>query len=450
MKSALNALLASAAFVFTLALWGAWNSLAGQNPGPEQVDLASHQSDERTTVLKPISPEAEPRQNEQPTLLYDPTMSQRWGLEKTDTRKAWKISQGAKDIVIAIIDTGADIHHSDLKNAIWTNPGESGLDSKGRDKSNNGIDDDKNGFIDDVHGWNFVANNNDVTDHHGHGTHVAGIIGADSPKGPGASGIAPKSSLMILKYYDPQGPRSNNLTNTVQAIRYAVKMKAKIINYSGGGVDYAADEYKAISEARDAGILFVAAAGNERANSDKNHYYPADYKLDNIISVTAIDPLLKVLSSSNYGTETVDIAAPGENIYSTFPNNSYGTLTGTSQATAFVTGVAALVMANNRDFTATEVRKHILATGDHEETLIAKTGTSRRLNSYKALAIHDRGTSLTGIKAQNTQQMAPGSFSGDPQAELRDSGFAETEDLALFTRTLVKSIGSTATAAVTP
>ena len=162
---------------------------------------------------------------------------------------------------------------------------------------------------------------------------------------------------------------------------------------------------KPLFAAQEKGILFVAAAGNERSNSDYHKYYPADYELDNIISVTAVNPNLRVLSSSNYGVHTVDIAAPGENIYSTLPGNTFGPMTGTSQATAFVSGVAALLMAHNRDFNATTVRKYILRTGDNLKWLKSKTGTSRKLNMFKTLTMLDQGVGASGVVAANASNL---------------------------------------------
>ncbi|MEY4615212.1 MAG: hypothetical protein RJB66_172 [Pseudomonadota bacterium] len=352
-----------------------------------------------------IAPNAK-TQNESSVVFNDPAISSKWDLQKTDAEKAWQVSQGSRHIVVAIIDTGCDVRHEDLSNNIWQNPGEIGNDSEGRNKATNGIDDDGNGFIDDLYGWNFVNNNNDLTDNHGHGTHIAGIVGAEGGNGKGIIGIAPKVSMMILKYYDPKTP-TDNLRNTVQAIHYATKMRANIINYSGGGLEFSEEEKKAIQEAQRRGILFVAAAGNERSNSDHHKYFPADYGLSNIISVTAIDPNTQVLPSSNYGVETVQIAAPGQNILSTLPRNTYGFMTGTSQATAFVTGAAAVVMAHKGTFSVDETKKYLLATGDGEETLINKTGTSRKLNLYKALTVLDSGIGATGVQAANITADAP-------------------------------------------
>ncbi len=398
-------------------------------------------------------------------LMNDPFIQNKWGLEKTSARKAWDVTTGSKDIIVAVIDTGADIHHPDLMQNIWVNPGEAGIiasdacqknnAAKGCDRATNGIDDDGNGYIDDVHGWDFVHNEGQLIDNHGHGSHIAGIIAANGKSGKGVSGVAPNVSLMILKYYDPKAPSTNNLKNTVQAIRYAIKMKAKIINYSGGGTDYSAEEFAAVKDAEKAGILFVAAAGNERSNSDEvgKHYYPADYDLTNIISVTAVNKEdTKVLPSSNYGVRTVDLAAPGENIFSTLPNNSYGLMTGTSQATAFVTGVAALVMSLNRDFTAADVKKYILKTGDEYPTLLSKTGTAKLLNSYRALTSLDKGVSASGVVATNTAGIGASDFAADK--DLKDPKFNTSamsgsgksdepaESIAMFGRDFLKAMNN--------
>lgn len=336
---------------------------------------------------------------DEPSALFnDPAIKQAWGLKKSDAARAWSVTQGSKETIVAVIDTGIDINHEDIKNNIWVNPGETGLDKFGRNKATNGYDDDNNGYVDDVNGWNFVSNNNRLDDNHGHGTHIAGIIGAEASNKKGISGISPQVSLMIIKYFDPKVPNTDNLKNTINSIHYAIKMGAHIINYSGGGTEFSREEHDAVQLAEKKGILFVAAAGNERSNSDKFHYYPADYGLSNIISVTAIDPTTEVLSSSNYGIQTVDIAAPGQNILSCLPNNSYGLLTGTSQATAFVTGAAALVMSHkNQYFKATEVKNYILATGDTSSSLFTKTKTSRQLNLFKALTILGAENGVSGV-----------------------------------------------------
>ncbi len=379
---------------------------------------------------------------DEPSVLFnDPAIKQAWGLKKSDAARAWSVTQGSRDVIVAVIDTGVDEYHEDLKTNLWVNPGESGLDASGKDKATNGIDDDSNGFIDDVHGWNFVSNNNRLTDNHGHGTHIAGIIGAEAENKKGISGISPKVSLMILKYFDPKVPNTDNLKNTVASIHYAIKMGAHIINYSGGGTDYSQEENDAVALADKKGILFVAAAGNERSNSDQYHYYPADYKLKNIISVTAIDPTTEVLASSNYGTETVDIAAPGQNILSCLPNNSYGLMTGTSQATAFVSGAAALVMSHkNQYYKAEDVKKYILATGDTSQSLFAKTKTARQLNLFKSLTILSADKAFSGA---DKSEIVQDSFYSDAKQNKRkteDPNLKTTKNVAQFGKSLLEAM----------
>ncbi len=309
-----------------------------------------------------------------------------WAQTEIRSKEAWQITKGSKKIIVAIIDTGADINHPDLKENIWQNLSEI---------PNNGMDDDGNGFVDDFHGWNFVSHNSDLTDNHGHGTHISGIVGA---KGDKALGVAPEVSLMILKYFDPKNPGSDSVAQAISAMKYAIKMGANIINFSAGGPYFSEEEYAVLKEANEKGVLVIAAAGNEKNNSDVINFFPADYALPNILSVTAIDESRQILNSSNYGERTVDIAAPGRDIYSTLPKGNYGRLSGTSQATAFATGVAALLMSDvTRAWTPEKIIEHLVRTGEPEPSLAGKTRCRTRLNSYRALAIHSQesGTRIT-------------------------------------------------------
>lgn len=399
-----------------------------------ELDEQTHQSRDTTSSKKKsnkdtrdferseVVSKTDKVENEPSALFNDPAIKQAWGLKKSDAARAWKVTKGSKDIIVAVVDTGIDVKHEDLKENLWTNKGETGLDINGKDKATNGIDDDKNGYVDDVYGWNFVSNSNDLTDNHGHGTHIAGIIGAVAGNEKGISGIAPDVSIMVIKYYDPKVPNTDNLKNTINSINYAIKMGAQIINYSGGGTDYSQDEYEAVKKAEQKGILFVAAAGNERSNSDQFHYYPADYKLSNIISVTALDPSKEILPSSNFGIETVDIAAPGQNIISTLPGNSYGFMTGTSQATAFVSGAAVLVKASKPDFKFEDVKKYILSTGDPSTTLAQKTRTSRSLNLFKALTILDQGLAANGIRSIGSTDSFPALYNSEKPQSVNQFG----------------------------
>lgn len=374
--------------------------------------------------------------------LTDPALSQKYDLTLASAQKAWSEHKviGSKNEKACIIDTGIDIQHPDIKNNLWVNPGEA-CESKSKKgefticaKSSNGIDDDGNGFVDDVHGWNFVSNSNDLKDNHGHGTHIAGIVGAEGGNNIGISGVAPSISLIIAKYYDPKAAANNNLVNTIRAIRYCTQVGATIINYSGGGLEPSEKEKEAIRDARDKmgrPILFIAAAGNERSNSDIKKYYPADYDLPNIISVTAIDSNKEVLDSSNYGEFSVDIAAPGKQIYSTLPNSGYGFMTGTSQATAVVTGAAALIRTKYPDYTAAQVIQSLTESGDFDPLrLKGKTNSQKRLNIYRALAIMGEGTNVSGIIPKNTAQIRPSSFTiENAQNDPNTRGISSNDEL---------------------
>lgn len=279
---------------------------------------------------------------------------------------AWKIEDGSHDVIVAVIDTGVDASHGALAPNMWRDPSV-------QDKA--------------VYGWNFVTNQPNPSDDHGHGTHVAGIIGAVAQPLAGVSGVAHKVSIMAVKYYSEKNPGAVNLANTVKAINYAVEHGARIINYSGGGPEFSEEEYLAIRRAEEKGVLFVSAAGNEHQNTDKveNYYYPSAYGLSNIVSVAATDVNNHLLPSSNWGKKKVDVAAPGEGIFSTLPAGRYGSMTGTSQATAFVTGVAALLLAKNPSLTPQQLKSIITSSVDKLPELADKLAAGGRINAHAAL-----------------------------------------------------------------
>ena len=321
-----------------------------------------------------------------------------WGLANTQAKshiqalEAWKISEGSKDVVVAVIDTGIDANHKDLSKNVWrAGSMVGGLAGENAGKSISG---GAAKAASDVYGWNFVLDQPNPVDEHGHGTHVAGIIGAVANPKTGVSGVAHNVSIMSVKYYSDANTGAVNLRNTVRAISYAVEHGAKIINYSGGGPEFSEEEYLAIKKAEAAGVLFVAAAGNERQNTDlvENYYYPSAYRLSNIISVAATDIQNQLLRSSNWGKSKVDVAAPGENIYSTLPGGRYGYMSGTSQATAFVTGMAALILSQNPKLKPTQIKEIIMSSVDRFPQLESKVATGGRVNAYKALlAMRNKG-----------------------------------------------------------
>ena len=291
-------------------------------------------------------------------IANDPSMSQLWGMTKIDAPDAWNITTGATGanrVVVAVIDTGVDYTHPDLAANIWTNTAEI---------AGNGVDDDHDGFVDDVHGYNFVSNNGNPMDDNGHGTHVSGTIAAVGNNSLGVAGVNWSASIMALKFMDSTG--SGYLSDAIRAINYATMertqygVNVRVINASWGGGGFSSAMQTAIQAANDAGIMFVAAAGNSGTNNDVTAQYPANYTPPNVISVAASDQNDQLASFSCYGASTVDLAAPGVSIYSTLPNNRYGYYSGTSMATPMVSGVAALAWAYNPNASVADIRNAIL------------------------------------------------------------------------------------------
>lgn len=245
------------------------------------------------------------------------------------------ISQGDEEVIVAVVDTGVEYTHPDLKNNIWVNQ---------REKSGSpGVDDDGNGYVDDVYGWDFANNRPNGLDDNRHGTHVAGIIAAEK-NNIGIIGIAPKVKIMPVKFLDSRGYGSTEAA--IKSIDYAVANGAQIISNSWGGGGRSELLDQAIQRAHAKGIIVVAAAGNESTNNDSSPSYPAGYS--GVISVASTDQSDSLSSFSNYGKNTVLIAAPGSNILSTVTNSGWGTLSGTSMATPQVSGALALALSVNR------------------------------------------------------------------------------------------------------
>ena len=322
----------------------------------------------------------------------DPGFSQLWGMHNTgqtggtpdadiDAPEAWDIATGSSGIVVGIIDTGVDYTHPDLAANIWTNPGE---------VAGNGLDDDGNGFVDDIHGYDFVNNDGDPMDDNRHGTHVAGTIAAVGDNSDGVAGVNWSSSIMAIKFLNSGG--SGSLSNAVRAINYATMMRTdfgvdiRLTSNSWGGGGYEQSMYDAIAAGGEAGILFIAAAGNDSANNDVSPHYPSSYDLDNVIAVAATDHNDNRASFSCYGATSVDLAAPGVNVYSTVPGNGYASLSGTSMATPHVSGVAALAWATAPGATAAQIRDALFAGVDPIESLSGKLVTGGRLNARGTLA----------------------------------------------------------------
>ena len=307
-------------------------------------------------------------------LPNDPRYPELWGMGKIGAPAAWDTQTGSASVVVGVIDSGVAYNHEDLADQMWTNPGEIAAD---------GIDNDANGYVDDIHGINCIANNGNPFDDNRHGTHVAGTIGASGNNGIGVAGVNWDVSIMALKFLNAQN--SGFTSDAVQCLDYATRMGVNLTNNSWGGGAFSQALFDAIERARAANDLFVAAAGNNSANTDRSPHYPSSYSNANIISVASTTSTDARSSFSNYGSTTVDLGAPGSTILSTIPGG-YGSLSGTSMATPHVAGAAALLWAANPSLTWTEVRDAIFDTVDPLAALSGLTVTGGRLNVASALA----------------------------------------------------------------
>ncbi len=323
-----------------------------------------------------------------PLLPNDPMFKDQWALnnagqeggrEKADLSalKAWEKTKGSSDVVIAVLDSGVDYTHPDLVANMWIRP-----DNVPQYK------DEELGTINDLHGFNAADNQSDPMDDNGHGTHCAGIIGAEGNNDEGIAGINWKVEIMPLKFLGRGG--FGTTKNAIEAINYAIDRKQKgvnirVINASWGSTQYSKALEDTIRAAGEAGILFVAAAGNNGTSNDKNPHYPSNYKLPNVISVAALDRNDQLASFSNFGNTTVHIAAPGRDILSTWLNDSYREASGTSMATPYVAGTAALVLAAEPQLSVEKLRERILQSVDKIDSLDGKVESGGRLNAAKAV-----------------------------------------------------------------
>ena len=283
-----------------------------------------------------------------------------------DVVETWRMldKRETREVIVAVIDTGVDIDHPDLAENIWVNSGEIPGD---------GIDNDNNGYIDDINGWDFYNNDatvshyayseesgmylSDPEDNDDHGTHIAGIIGAVANNNIGIAGIASNINIKIMPLKINGGPNGDGkISSAIEAIKYATMMGADICNLSWGTSEYIGALEQTM---RESDMLFVAAAGNDGIDNNSNPIYPANLELDNLITVTFIDASGKLTSLSNYGSLTVDLAAPGEDIVSTIVG-SYGSMSGSSMAAPQVSAIAALLYSYHENIDPANVKEIIL------------------------------------------------------------------------------------------
>lgn len=318
----------------------------------------------------------------------DPQFADQWALNNVgqnggkakadiDALKAWLKTRGSSDVVVAVLDSGVDYNHVDLRANMWTRP-----DTVPQ------YTDDELGAFDDLHGFDIDDNVGDPMDDNGHGTHCAGIIGAEGDNGEGIAGINWNVRIMPLKFLSRGGFGTTKAA--IEAINYAIDRKKhgvniRVINASWGSTRGSKALEDAIRAAGDAGILFVAAAGNNGTDNDKRPHYPSNYDLPNVVSVAALDRTDTLTSFSNFGVKTVHIAAPGKDILSTWLGDQYREASGTSMAAPQVSGVAALIVAGSPRISVAKLRERLLKSVDKIESLNGKVASGGRLNAAKAL-----------------------------------------------------------------
>ncbi len=309
----------------------------------------------------------------------DPSLDALWGMKKIDAISAWDIGVGNTSVVVAVSDTGIDRTHPALSGNLWTNENEI---------PGNGIDDDQNGFIDDIHGWDWANNDSDPMDDAGHGTHVAGTIGAVGNDGVGVVGVNWKARIMALKFLGANG--SGSLYGGAQSILYAAANGAQVVNASWGCLGcYSSVIADAITVLGERGGLFVAAAGNDSNNNDVRPNYPSSHANENIIAVAASDSNDLKAGFSNWGVTSVDIAAPGVGILSTLPGNTYAAWSGTSMAAPHVAGAAALYIATFGALDPVVLKEKLLNSADPVGAFNGVVVSGARLNLFGLMGADD-------------------------------------------------------------
>lgn len=294
--------------------------------------------------------------------------------------RAWGVTKGSDQVVVAVLDSGVDYSHPDLAHNIWSRPP---IIAAYRDD-----DLTPDAPVEDLHGFNVLDDNGDPMDQNGHGTHCAGIIGAEGGNGLGIAGVNWTVRIMPLKFMDADG--TGNTKDAIEAINYVIDRKragvnVRIISASWGSTSKSRALEDVIRRAYEEGILFVAAAGNSSSDNDQAPHYPSSYTLGNVLSVAALNRHDQLTSFSNFGARSVNIAAPGEEILSTWLEHGFAEKQGTSMATPFVAGVAALVLARNPKMSVDDLRALLLKSVDPIASLRGKVSSGGRINAARAV-----------------------------------------------------------------
>jgi thermitase len=323
-----------------------------------------------------------------PVLPRDPQFSDQWALANSGQRGgkqgadisatlAWATTTGSDNVVVAVLDSGVDYTHEDLAQNMWVRP-----------QSMAPYQDNELGTIDDLNGYNAVDSAADPMDENGHGTHCAGIIGAEGENNLGIAGVNWKVKIMPLKFMNAGG--FGTTKDAIEAINYVIDRKkagvnVRIISASWGSTQRSRALETVIRKAYENDILFVAAAGNATTNNDRTPHFPSSYDVPNVLSVAALDRHDQLATFSNYGVKSVAIAAPGVDILSTWLGNQYEEKSGTSMATPVISGVAALIVTQNPRISVDDLRKKLMASTDPIVALKGKTVSGGRINAAKAL-----------------------------------------------------------------
>jgi thermitase len=318
----------------------------------------------------------------------DPMLSEQWGLINTGQREgvagadvsargAWERTHGSKKVVVAVLDSGVDYTHPDLAGNMWHRPADMEM-----------YFDREVGVVDDFNGYSAVDSERDPMDENGHGTHCAGIIGAEGDNGLGIVGVNWQVEIMPLKFMGRGGFGSTK--DAVEAINYVIERKragvnVRVISASWGSRQKSKALEDVIRKAGEEDIIFIAAAGNDSSDADKSPHYPSNYKLPNVVAVAALDRRDQLASFSNYGAKTVHLAAPGRDILSTWLGGGFEEHSGTSMATPFVAGVAGLVLSVEPNLSVKELRERLFESVDKLDSLKGKVSTGGRINAARAV-----------------------------------------------------------------
>lgn len=395
-------------------------TISGESDGVEAVSkemIEKARAYERKNARRGVNVECNPnRVVELQATSNDYSNYSMWGLTRISAQSAWNTTTGSSSVKVAVIDTGIQTNHPDLSANMNVNTGEI---------ASNGVDDDSNGYIDDVYGYDFVNNDGNPMDDHGHGTHCAGTIGAKGNNGEGLVGVNWTVGLLAVKVLNASG--SGSYAWITAGVDFARIRGADVLSLSLGGSSGDSAMLSALRAASNAGAFISIAAGNANSNNDSTPTYPAHYasdsQINSAVSVLALDSTGNRASYSNYGATRVHIAAPGSGIWSTVPTNSYASFSGTSMATPHVAGLAALLKAANPSLTAAQIKDCIINSGEANSGLSGLVSSGKEIDAASAISLCGSGgggVTPTPTPAPGNPTATPTPNPSDPEEEQPD------------------------------